>query len=234
VPIVSRIGLVLNNQAILAFDDEVTLTALGLCPNVFCLSRGTAIAAESGHDEYAAWGRWTDGSLSLRILGLETAIALGDRDGLHYLVGAPAVSLPTQGTFSYPLVGATAPTADIGWAPGEFSGAASVQFAPGVAARIGLEGQIDIANERFSFSTNGGVNNPGQSQLSTNEQAGFSGTLASPGSPGAPWYCGSAGCAVSVNGGLLGPSGERLGLGYSVISESGSTTIEGVAVFGRP
>lgn len=235
VPLISRIGLVANAGAVVTFNDNTELQAIGICPNLICLSRGSARVAEAGHDAYAAWGRWTDGSLTLSIAGIEGHVALSDRDGLHYLVGVPALSLPAQGTFGYQLVGATAATAStLGWAPGQFTGAAAVQFGPASAPKIGLEAQINIGNEQFNFATQGGLANPGASELSANDQASFQGTIAGGASPSVPWYCGSSACAVSIDGALLGPSGERLGLGYSVISESGSTTIDGVAVFARP
>ena len=78
---------------------------------------------------YASWGRWTDGVLQPRGL-LAFRIRQDDRtlssnDGVHYLVGVPSTTVPTQGEFGYALIGATSPTiSDGSVSPGRFTGAA--------------------------------------------------------------------------------------------------------------
>jgi hypothetical protein len=219
----------------LRFDDDGALRGVGDCATGRCLQRLDAFARESGRDEIAAWGRWAAGTLSLLEAGHASAtLTVAANHGVHYLVGVPTVTPPSSGTFSYSLTAATAPTmTPLGYAPGTFDGAAVVRFGGG-AARVGLTGRVDIADSRFEFETRGGTTSPGDSQLTLNEHHGFSGTLESTGGASLPWLCGGGACRVEVRGGLLGPEGEGLGLGYTIRSDSGSTTIDGVSVFRRP
>src|SRR5690606_5042586 len=122
--------------------------------------------------------------------------------GMHYLTGTPAVTVPTEGAFAYDLIGATAPTFDDGSRkPGVFTGRAGVSFAPG-EARIGLEGIISIENARFGFQTDGGASNPGASSLLATPDSGhaFQGALPSSGSA-----CPAGSCTANVQGSLFGP-----------------------------
>lgn len=220
----------------LTFDENTGLLSIGQCNNGICLARGSARLADAGHDEYAAWGRWTDGAIEVSVFGLRTAVNLTERQGLHYLAGTPAVSLPASGAFTYNLTAATAPTMSHDWySPGQFSGRAGVWFAPGEAARVGLEADIELSGDQFTFATTGGADNPAASQFSLDANQQFSGELMTTGSTeNLPWMCGGDGCGTHVRGGLFGPTGERLGVSYSIRSESESTTIDGVSIFSRP
>ncbi len=229
-------GLLADPNSAVIFDQGIRLESIGRCNGGVCLSRGSAMVADAGHDEYAAWGRWTNGQMHLQVLGLTQPITLSENEGLHYVVGSPALTIPTQGSFSYNLTAATAPTMNNDWySPGSFSGQASVRFAPGAAPRVGLDAQVNFANDQFHFNTTGGAADPSQSELTLDSNLQFSGRLdANGGHQVLPWMCGSAGCSTRVEGGLFGPTGERLGVSYSIQGESGSTRINGVGIFSRP
>lgn len=229
-------GLLADPQSAVIFDQGITLESIGNCKGGVCISRGTAIVADAGHDEYAAWGRWTDGDIHIQVFGLTKPVTLSANEGLHYIVGSPTLTIPTRGSFTYNLSASTAPTLSNDWyAPGKFSGQASVQFSAGAAPRVGLDARVDIANDQFQFNTNGGAANPGQSELTLDSNLQFSGELnAQGGDQSLPWMCSGTGCRTRVEGGLFGPTGQRLGVSYSIQSESGSTRINGVGIFSRP
>ena len=212
-------------------DSQNRLTDLGICPSIACLSIGTAQVAENGNDAIVSWGRWTNGTARTTLIGFTSQVALTQNQGLHYLVGAPVVSLPTQGTFSYSLLGATAPTLrDGSAAPGTFSGKAIVEFASGQNTRVGLYAQVNVGGVSYAFQTQGGTAQPGSSQLRVSADYSFTGDLsAMTGSTG----CATANCAMNVRGALFGSQGERLGINYTIAPGSNSSKIDGVAVFKR-
>nr|WP_246434903.1 FecR family protein [Quisquiliibacterium transsilvanicum] len=214
-------------------DSQLRLESVGLCPQLACLSRGTAAHADSGSDPYASWGRWTNGSADVRVLGIGARIALGANQSIHYLVGVPTVTMPTSGSFRYELLGATSPTASDGsLAPGSFKMSAVAQFSSGEAARIGLQGSVKMGNGQFNISTNGGLGNPKSSELTMQGGSTFSGSLVTqPNAGNAAFDCGRAGCAVRVDGAFYGPEAARLGLGYAIVDPSTpGRTISGVGV----
>src|SRR5690606_30501249 len=119
---IGRLADVMAANGRLAFDAERRLTSIGTCPGWFCLSSGTTRVAEAGADEWVSWGRWTEGSAVMRVVGLPFLVPYSANTGMHYLVGSPALTVPTSGEFAYALAGATAPTMSGGqWAPGTFS-----------------------------------------------------------------------------------------------------------------
>jgi hypothetical protein len=233
VPVVDAVNIT-SAGSLIELDESLALRAIGLCPNLLCLSRGTAQVRESGVDGDTSWGRWTSGRLELRVLGLPTGITLTANHGVHYLIGTPSATVPTSGVFGYSLIGATAPTLSGGVvSPGVFTGQAGVAFGPGQPARIGLEGSVAIGGASYGFATSGGASDPTRSALSTGAGYGFSGTLQASQSGSGPLTCGAAGCTVGVQGGLFGPNAARLGLSYQVQAPAGGSTISGVGVFAQ-
>lgn len=217
------------------FDEAQALSAIGTCPS-FCLSRGSAKAVETGFEaDVVAWGRWTGGTATLQTgaSSLRT-VELGPDQGIHYLIGAPSQTVPTSGSFSYSLIGATSPTlAGGGVAPGQFAGSAAVWFGPGEPARIGIDATLTIGGSRVGFATTGGAADPAASQLRTGAQFGFAGTLGASVAGGDPAGCGNTGCTVDLRGGLFGNDAARLGFTYSVEGNDASRAIGGAAVFGK-
>lgn len=142
--------------------------------------------------------------------------------------------VPTQGQFTYQLIGATLPTfGGGGVVPGTFSGSAGVAFGPGQPARIGVEGNVAIGGGSYGFSTPGGAADPARSTLATAAGYAFSGSLTASQSGNGPLSCAAVGCTVGVQGGLFGPNAARLGLSYQIRGPSGGSTISGVGVFAQ-
>ena len=223
--------------------DALGLESVGIDTNgncfLYCLSRGAARVSEAGADGYASWGRWSEGAVQprglLAFLILPADRVLSANHGVHYLVGVPSATVPTQGEFGYSLIGATNPTIGNGSvAPGTFAGAARVAFSP-TEARIGLEGTVSIGGGSYAFATAGGAGNPSRSNLTTNAAAqyGFSGGVAATTTGSGPLACGASGCTVNLRGGLFGPDAARLGLSYQVQSPAAGSTISGVGVFAQ-
>jgi len=228
----TNLAQVLGAGGRLHFDAERRLTGLGICPYAACLSSGTTRIAEAGSDPWVSWGRWTEGSAVMRFLGLGFAIPFGPNTGLHYLVGSPALTVPTSGQFAYALSGATAPTMSGGqWAPGSFSGTAAVRFDPGQAARLGLDATVTFDQASFRIATEGGAGNPGASSVRFDSNHAFDAAIAATQTSGN--FCRGSSCEARISGGLFGPNGERLGVGYTIDGPNRSTTIDGVGVFTR-
>ena len=208
------------------------MKSYGLCPDSACLSGGTTSVAEAGSDSIVSWGRWTNGTAKLSFFGVPLSVTLNQNQGMHYLVGTPVVSVPTSGTFSYDLLGATKPTDRSGMAAaGTFTGQAVVLFGPGQAAKVGLSAQVSINGNNYGINTIGGVSQPQQSQVQLNSTYSFSADLNS-GLTGASCQAGSH-CSVNVSGGLFGAQGQRLGLSYTLSPGTTQSKIDGVAVFKR-
>ncbi len=233
-------------------DDQYRLESIGICPGTHCLQRGTAQFAEAGADTYVVWGRWTDGTVLRVDAGVTTETTLSANQGFHYLIGSPSVTTPTAGAYIYELIGASRPTiSDGSLAPGTFSGLAGVEFKPGVAAKIGLEGTVAIGGTTYAFATSGGAHNPGHSNLTAGASQAFSGWLRTEVTGVNTLGCSSNSCRLDLNGQLFGPAATHLGIQYSISAGSSggsgddghhdddhhqatsSTTIGGVSVFRR-
>jgi hypothetical protein len=167
---------------------------------------------------------------------MQSDAALGARAGMHYLVGIPTLTMPTEGTASYSLAGATQPTfSDGSRAPGLFAADAVVRFASGRDTRVGLDATVRFADDtRYRFATTGGLADPAASNLTMTGANAFRGNLAvqsdAPGALG----CAQGGCRATVNGTFLGPEAARIGLGYTVSGQApGGTTVNGVGVLRR-
>jgi hypothetical protein len=216
--------------------DGAKLVSVGLCPGVLCLSRGTAGTADVGGDGIAAWGRWIDGTARLAVLGREGAYAQRSNDGMHYLVGIPTLTMPTEGSARYSLVGATSPTlSDGSSAPGSFTADAVVRFGSGRDTRIGLEAAVRFADDtRYRFATTGGLADPAASNLTMTAPNAFRGNLAvQADAPGALGCAPSGGCRAAVSGAFLGPDAARMGLGYTISGPGGGPAVNGLGVLRR-
>ncbi len=223
-------------------DGVATLQSIGArCPYVNCVSQGSANVAEAGSTAYTAWGRWTSGTVLRTVLFLPQPVSIGKNQGVHYVVGVPSATVPTHGVFGYALIGATSPTLSNGSiAPGSFEGQAAVQFDSVQLPRIGLEGLVTFApgtprQATLGFATEGGVANPGQSSLQTNQRFGFADhSLAVQQGGVDPAGCKGGRCTVNLNGGLFGPDAAQLGFTYSIGSNrNAARTVDGAAVFGK-
>src|SRR6478736_632866 len=121
-----------GTNATAVFDAAGQLTDLTLNGQKYTTS-GTQM--DFGTDGILAWGRWT-GQMTTTVATCGVAAAVncsanfGPNQGLHYVIGQPTPTMPTTGTGTYTLMGATSPTyADGRTAPGVFSGSLSIDFA---------------------------------------------------------------------------------------------------------
>src|SRR6266571_3038675 len=182
-------------------------------PATFTLA-GTQM--EASNDGFLSWGRWTGDILVNGTLGTLTA-----NQGLHYVTGipTPAASMPTGGSFTYSLIGATRPTFADGSA------------APGVLNSASLTGDFTTQNVSVSLSATAGG-----STYSGTAGGLISGALftASGLATGTGTSC-SASCTLGVNGFFSGTGATHAGLLYQFTGVQGgtTTTLNGAAAFAR-
>jgi hypothetical protein len=161
--------------------------------------------ADFGTDGILAWGRW---------IGPVTGDTCGEcalnenydsNSGLHYVVGLPTPSMPSIGTATYTLLGATRPTyLDGGTAPGTFNGTLSVDFE---GLTVGMSLNVVMPDANYAI---GGTAPISGSTFSGSADPFGGGSLSISGT-----NC-SCSCSALVNGFFAGPSAERAGLGYHI------------------
>jgi len=182
--------------------------------------------ADFGSDGILAWGRWTGE------VGFDTGQGIipetyDANRGFHYVVGMPSASMPTSGTATYSLVGATSPTyADGRSAPGTFTGSLGVTF----GGSTSITGNFAVAMPdgkgwQWTASTS---TSSALFSMSVNN-------FVAPPSPitGTGGACGGAcSCQADVTGFFAGTSAERAGIGYIIQdSTSGTVDVVGAAAF---
>jgi hypothetical protein len=186
--------------------------------------------ADFGSDGVLAWGRWV-GTVS----GTEFPVneTFGPNEGLHYVIGMPTPVLPTAGSATYSLLGATSPTYVGGLtAPGQVtSGALSVTWG---ATSYG------IALQNFVVSMPAGASTPAASYaLDGSTTISLTGSFWSlfmfgTGSvtPSGGATCAST-CSASAEGFFAGANAERAGMSYRINDFNGVTSknIIGAAAF---
>jgi hypothetical protein len=168
-----------------------------------------------GSDGVLAWGRWVGPVTATAFDGLTETF--GPNDGLHYVIGLPTPVLPTTGTATYSLLGATSPTYVGGLtAPGQVTaGALSVTWAAA---------SYDIALQNFSVSmpANASTSTPAASfQLNGSTTISFTGAFWSmfmfgSGSVDTTGGSCSSSCSASVEGFFAGANAERAGMSYRI------------------
>jgi hypothetical protein len=194
------------------------------------LSLGTAEVREAGYDQYVAWGRWTNGTAKVTVIGFTSNQQYSSSSGMHYLIGSPSTSLPTTGSATYSLLGATLATGN-GTVPLTLSGNAAVIFAPNLGTRVGLDVSLSNANGQLIYRilTTGGLSNASASELRLTGSNKLQGSLPVL-SDHSSSECKNGVCTAEVSGAFYGPQQQRLGLGYQIRNRTG-VRIEGVATF---
>jgi hypothetical protein len=151
-----------------------------------------AAVVELGGDSLIQFGRLTGGSGSFSEVFTSNdpdnppfttgplSVSLANRSS-HYVIGVPATMLPSAGTFTYSLLGATSPTfVDGSGAPGKFTGSLNVTFGINPALfygaqssnfsfagnvsglLVGLDATVTMPNDAtYRMVTRGGLANPG-------------------------------------------------------------------------
>jgi len=197
------------------FDQSITaLTTYALDP-----IGGTQ--ADSGTNGFLSWGRWT-GS----VLVNTNPNPLNANQGLHYVTGIPTTpaSMPTNGTFTYNLVGATSPTL------------ANGAVAPGVLNSATLVGDFFLKSVTLDLSATAGgttfaTSLPAGGTIGT-ATFNASGTMLA---SGGTLSC-SGGCGLQVQGFFSGTGATNAGIAYNVTgvsSPTGPTSMIGAAALAR-
>ncbi|TMG79133.1 MAG: FecR domain-containing protein [Betaproteobacteria bacterium] len=159
-------------------------------------------------DGVIAWGRWI-GQINLTTLGTTTSVKLSPNDGLHYVIGMPATSMPTSGTFTYNLIGGSSPT---------FSNGAA---APGVLNSASLVGNFASVGSTYT-GTAGGTGISGGTFAAT-------GTATS----SSPNNC-TGGCGLNVNGFFSGVGATHAGIVYQITNTiTPGVSLDGTAALKR-
>ena len=168
--------------------------------------------ADFGSDGVLAWGRWTG---TITTFGRnETYNA---NQGLHYVIGMPTASMPTTGTATYSMIGATKPTYGDGLsAPGTFTGSLSVIF--GVPSGTQVDGSFNV-----SMPDGKGYNWTGSTTTSSTTFGIFSSLTSANGCS-----IGACSCSADVTGFFSGAAAERAGIVYHIQE---SRDIIGAAAF---
>ncbi|PKP97897.1 MAG: hypothetical protein CVT74_12670 [Alphaproteobacteria bacterium HGW-Alphaproteobacteria-13] len=194
---------------------------------------GATLHEPGGVADVIGWARWAGGSTAGRYYTLGT-VDLPANGGWHVVSGEPATNLPTSGTATYSMVGATNPTMrDGSMAPGSVTGAAAVAF--GSTPRVGVDLSVTMDGSTYGISTNGGASNPAMGmEVGTSGQNNMVfrdyGLVAT----GSGAVCGGVGsCDAAFTGFLAGEGASHIGLSFTFGNQGFDKQVDGAVVFGR-
>lgn len=169
------------------------------------LNKGSTTVADSGFDGIIGWGRWTNGTYTV-FDGFEGLTAtVGPNQSMHYVVGVPTASMPTSGSATYSVLGATQATSvDGSLGLGTFSGALAGGNVMAVDFSVGSVNMgFNVAFASGTYTATGSTYFSG-SQFSAGLSTGGTGSLC------------ASGCSTSVDGFFAGANAERAGIGYDI------------------
>jgi hypothetical protein len=173
--------------------------------------RGTASVVPDGNDGVIAWGRWISGTTGGSHI-YHAGRTLAGSEVLHYVAGLPATNLPTSGTATYSMIGATPPSFD-----GLVTGASlhgsviTVNFGTS-AADFGID--MTINGSRASHSVPLGRSGAYMQGAATVNVPGFSSS------------------SLGVSGLLAGEGATHAGAGYQ-FSLDGTSNVAGAIAYRR-
>jgi len=170
---------------------------------------------EANNDGFLSWGRWTGD-----VLVNGTPVTLTANQGLHYVTGipTPAASMPTGGTFTYNLIGATSPTF------------ANGLTAPGVLNSASLTGDFTSGSSNVSVSLSATA---GGSTYSGTAGGPISGALFAASGTVTTGNCSGA-CGLGVSGFFSGVGASHAGIVYQFTGvQFGATSLNGAAALAR-
>ena len=178
------------------------------------LTRNTAVDADNGGVAgVVGWTRWTSGTA----IADGANVALTANQGIHIAYGAPLTAMPTSGTATYTLAGATKPTfSDGSAAPGVFTGQIGVAFA---TLKVGWDSTVVIGGSTYAFNSSGGSAAPSVTLGSDGRWIGSS--------VPANGYSGRA------YGFLAGAGASHAGMTYFISPSGAGPTITGAAAFSK-
>lgn len=195
----------------------VQFTTAGAAPTVITLA-GTH--NEFGTDGVLAWDRWTGNVITVVGTGLPTTQTLTSNQGLHTVVGLPTPVMPTIGTFTYNMIGATSPTFGNGAA------------APGVVNSASLVGNFANSTVNVNLSATAGGTTYTGSANGTITGATFVTTGGTATSTGGTFAC-SGGCQLGVNGFFSGAGATHAGMVYQITGLVAATSVNGAVALAR-
>jgi len=185
------------------FNSIGQLTQVTIGGTTYKMEAGSS-HADFGSDGILAWGRWI-GPVSITGNACEAGTCnenYNENQGFHYVVGVPTPVMPTTGTATYILAGATRPTYTDGLtAPGTFSGSLSVQFGTSLHS---VSGSFTAAMPDRTYNWTA-------SNVTTNA---FFGLFAS--SFQISGCANPCSCSADVTGFFSGASAERAGAAYRI------------------
>jgi len=202
------------------FNSSGQLTSVNLpCCGFFAdLSLLSGSQLDFGTDGILAWGRWT-GSVSIP-LDISQPGPLSSNQGVPYVIGIPTPSMPTSGSATYTLLGATQPTyIDGSTSPGAFSGTINVNFGGAKAGTtVGMDFTVAMPGTTYNLS---GSTTATSAMFSANPAVTIGGSS-----------CFSGACSASVEGFFAGASAQRIGVGYQITdSQTTVKQVVGTAAF---
>jgi|TARA_R100000501_G_scaffold17834_1_gene34124 hypothetical protein len=179
------------------------------------------------------WGRWAGGTTGGNYYQFGTA-DLPVNGGWHVVSGEPASNLPTSGSTTYALIGATDPTIrDGSLAPGSVTGSAAVAF--GATPRVGVDLSVTIGGSTYGISTAGGAANPASGmEVGTSGNANMTFQDYNLTATGTGPVCGGSGnCGAIFTGFLAGDGASHIGMSYTFGNSGFDTQVDGGVVFGK-
>ena len=197
------------------FDSSGLLTQFDQSVTTYTLI-GTQI--ESGTDGFLSWGRWIGEVL---VNGAPVG-PITTNQGLHYVAGlpTPAASMPTGGTFTYNMIGATSPTFGNGLG------------APGVLNSASLTGSFATGAITASVTATAGISTFSGTASGSITGSTFSGLVGT--GTATNGGC-SGGCSLGVNGFFAGTGATHAGFVYQFgnVFQVGLTTLSGAVALIR-
>lgn len=216
-----------------ADNSQYTWDSAGLkrvdCGSGCFVDRGNGRVAELGADAgVLTWSRWNGGPVSAGgwYDGLNFT---SENSGISFVLGIPTANVPSSGTYTYNLLGATQPTFsnDTGGGLGKgdmTSGTLTVDF---VSRTVAASMQLQFVGGNSIYNLN-----MASTSLNTNR---FEGSGAMQFSSGTIDVCSTGGsCYASFKGFLAGEGASHAGLGYDITAYESSGSpfyINGVAGF---
>ncbi|MCR4302802.1 MAG: hypothetical protein NUV63_01060 [Gallionella sp.] len=191
---------------------------------------GTNSIAELGGDANITWGRWNGGATTGNYFGSSTLPGtIGATQGFHYVVGT-AATLPTTGTVSYTLSGATQPTVGSGGL-GTFSGTVKIDYA---TDKVGIDFTVTMPDHTYHIVSTGGLTTLSTSELTIDRTRLYVtgdtifGSIPMPVGGSA---CTTSSCMFMFDGMVVGAQGSNEVGGTYVIGNVGAGSVHGAATF---
>lgn len=194
-----------------------------------------AIAATevTHYKQTLSWGRWIN--TDIQYGNLNRTVKLAANDTVHYIVGAPTLSLPnTTDIVSYHFIGSTTPTGTLSTPTQSGSPASTLSAITGVSVLNDSVVKVDFGNQNSGISldlglttiANGDIRMTGTGALNTSFSVN---NLMVTAGTNAAVNCGTC----SANGFFAGANAELIGLNYNVKAPlaGGDASIAGVAAF---